>query len=218
MRQRLLVLVYLIFAGGYGLLAWIHWGTPPSSISEFVLEEVNTDHENSMVELVSAMSWAIATALFALSFVRARRVQENIWRARWLLCFLLLCLVAFGEEVSWGAHWLGPDRFADYVNAPAIHNQRIGDVELVQYANPVFYAGLVLLWVALPILRTHRPFSRWAAFSAIPAPSAEVRLLFILDATVYLVLDRVFDAGHVFEASTGVVAILVAMSVRNDDA
>ena len=216
--RLLLLLAYLGITTAYVLCAWEHWGTPPPGVSSFLREQVNTNHENSFIELFSAAAWLIATVLFARAFVSARKTFSNYWSRIWLIFFSILCVAAFGEEISWGTHWTGPDPFADHVNSQwSIHNQRMGGLMLETYANSIFYAGLLVLWVALPILKFRRPLNRWAVFASMPIPSGMARLFFILATIAYLVLDRLFDAAHVYEASIGVVAILSAATIRSDD-
>ena len=181
-------------------------------------EQVDTDHENSLIELFSATAWMIATVLFARRFVITWKAGGNEWVCRWILCFALLSLVAFGEEISWGTHWTGPDRFSDFVNSQwSIHNQSIGSLKLVHYTNLAFYAGMLFLWVALPVMKDRPPLRRWTAFVSMPIPSRMTRQFFVVNTITYLVLDRIFNVGHVYEASTGVVAILVAITMRDDD-
>lgn len=218
MRILLFFVVYLCVASGYLLYAWDHWGTLPTGISAFMREQVDTDHENSLIELFSATAWMIATVLFARRFVITWKAGGNEWVCRWILCFALLSLVAFGEEISWGTHWTGPDRFSDYVNSQwSIHNQSIGSLKLVHYTNLAFYAGMLFLWVALPVMKDRPPLRRWTAFVSMPIPSRMTRQFFVVNTITYLVLDRIFNVGHVYEASTGVVAILVAITMRDDD-
>ena len=217
----LVLLAYFGFTTAYVLCAWEHWGTPPPGVSSFLREQVNTNHENSFIELFSAAAWLIAAVLFARAFVGARKAFSNHWSRIWLIFFSILSVAAFGEEISWGTHWTGPDPFADYVNSEwSIHNQGLtstGIPMLDSQGNVLFYAGLLALWVALPILKFRRPLNRWAAFASMPIPSGMVRLFFILDTIAYLVLDRLLDAAHVYEASIGVVAILSAATMRSAD-
>lgn len=212
-----LVFAYLMFGGLYLLLAWENWGLPPTRVSVFLAEQVNTDHENSALELFSAAAWLLATFLFSRACLNHWKIVGRKWSSAWLFGFAVLCLVAFGEEISWGTHWTGPDYLSDHVNSRwSIHNQRIGDLELQFYTRLVFYAGLLVLWVALPSLKHYQPLKQWTAFASIPAAGRAVVIFFVIDTAVYLTLDRFFEAGRIFEASTGVVAILVAMTMKND--
>lgn len=198
-------------ASGYVLCVWEHYGAPPSILSAFLRDHVNTDHENSFIELFSAVAWGSAAVLFA-------RAAVKHWPAGWLMLSALLCLTAFGEEISWGMHWAGPDRFSGYVNSPwNVHNQSVGGVDLVLYMNPIFYSVLVALWVLLPVAKRRRPLVYCSGIASMPVPSVATRWLLAVDTAAYLALDRIVDVGHVYEASTGMVAVLASLTMRDDD-
>ena len=90
--RLLLLLAYLGITTAYLLCAWEHWGTPPPGVSSFLREQVNTNHENSFIELFSAAAWLIATVLFARAFVSARKTFSNHWSRIWLIFFSILCV------------------------------------------------------------------------------------------------------------------------------
>ena len=218
-----ILLAYLSVAAAYALCAWQYWGAPPPGISSFLKYQMMTVNENSFIEMFSTAAWLTATVLFIRAFVsartksmRARAGGGNVWSRRWLLFFSILCVVALGEELSWGTHWTGPDPFAGSVNSQfSIHNSEIGDLKLELYMNIIFYAGLLFLWLALPILKSHRPLDRWEIAVSMPVPSGTVRLFFLLNTIVYLVLDRLFfNVGEVYEASIPIVVTLAAMTMR----
>lgn len=220
-----ILLAYLCIVAAYALCAWQYWGAPPPGISSFLKYQMMSVNENSFIEMFSTAAWLTATVLFIRAFASARtkymraRAGGDVWSRRWLLFFSILCVVALGEELSWGTHWTGPDPFAGSVNSQfSIHNSEIGGLKLELYMNIIFYARLLFLWLALPILKCYRPLDRWAIAVSMPVPSETVRLFFLLNTIVYLVLDRLFfDVGAIYEASIPVVAALAAMTMRSDD-
>ena len=194
------------------------WSGLPTGISGFLHAHVQTDYENSALELLSAASWLVATILFGRASAGEFRRGGMTIKALWLGSFMLLAAAALGEEISWGTHWIGRGSLSDPINSPfSLHNMETALVKMVYVANPLFYLTLALIWVGLPFLKTHAKVGRKPALARMPVPAGATQAFFLAHLTIYLVLDQlVFDVGFVFEASVSLHAVTVALDMQYD--
>lgn len=66
--------------------------------------------EDSVVQWAGALSWLAASGLFAAVIWQRRRAGTlTVLSAFWTVGLVLMCLVAAGEEISWGQRLLGYD-------------------------------------------------------------------------------------------------------------
>lgn len=150
---------------------------------------------------------------------------------RWFVFFLMLSVVAFGEEISWGSHLIDYSKDLSIVQMNAQKELNIHNIDLSKflgikegeylyyYANnlghiltPVFYLVLTFLWVVLPLLK--KRLSIYAIFREMPVPSMRFILLFVVHACAFILIDIVFfNVGQVFEMFISLSSVLVALDM-----
>lgn len=184
------------------------------------------------IELVEASMWTLSLGVFIYLFVRSWRSGAPPRRTLFFAVFVLLCFVAAGEELSWGQH-LGlrsPSDTMLLLNAQHesnFHNLNIALLLGLQpghplysrldnfnkVLNPLFYLFLIFAWLVLPAMKKRGWMARSRWLADYPAPTRQVRVFFAVNLAAYLVVDRFFDVGELFEFAIAIAMMFAAVGL-----
>ena len=122
--------------------------------------------EFGLVENVQAMFLLLAF-VWGLRGFRLARLQGLGWQSIWLGLFTVACVLFFGEEVSWGQHWVGweaegvfAERGQQETNLHNIHPA------LSRAPRAIVVSGILIAGAILPLT----PLGHWAA-GRLPGPA-----------------------------------------------
>lgn len=216
----------------YGLCAIENYGVLQSeTLKWLVYEEILSTHEDSFLEVFSAVLWCFAFLLFAHLAFRSLSGYERLW----LVFFAALSLFAFGEEISWGHHLFDYSAHIPLVienNAQGetnLHNINVAALlgleedfpyyrylaNLSHLLNPVFYLLLSFLWLGLPLVKISGVFSGYKVISQMPVASTRFMIFFFVHSLAFITVDVLFfNVGYIYEMFVGLAAVLVALDVR----
>lgn len=222
-----IVAIYaLCFLENYGFLT-------SNAIKAMVHEHMLTNAENSFFEVFSAIAWLVSCIVFLLALLSSIRKGAPCIRRLWFSLYLILCLFALGEEVSWGDHLFDYSHDLTIVQMNAqketnIHNINAAKIfgiteESVLYPyvsnlgdilTPLFYLLLAFIWVFLPFVKQKTHFGLTRLFKNMPVPSDGFMVLFILHGIVFIIIDvTLFNVGQVFEMFISLAAVIVALDM-----
>lgn len=188
--------------------------------------------QEGAIEYVEALFWLIALVLY-LGYFKSS-LNDSRPKAIWAFCFVLLCFVALGEELSWGQHLFGFDTptAVSEINAQRelnIHNVNVAKIlgltegtyweqrlsNVTKLLNPLFYLVCIAAWVLAPIFLTIG--SRWRNAFLITYPKFGPITIGFLSVNVlaFALLDQLFfDVGEVFELALPLTAWLSVLELR----
>jgi hypothetical protein len=184
--------------------------------------------ETGLLDRSEAVLWLGALVLNVRLLVAMYRRDRLSLASAWFLGMTLLCVLAVGEEVSWGQHVFGfrPSAEMATINAQRemnVHNLNVALMlglepanplywplaNLNRILNPAFYLFASMLWIVLPLARRS---GRWGLLAAIPMPGVAIVGFFAANLAGYLLFDNlVFDVGEVFEFSLAITFALAAL-------
>ena len=110
--------------------------------------------EQGLVEIATALV-LLPAALFGVRVGIREGFSITGW---WYLCVAAVCLGYFGEEVSWGQHWLGfesPEFFATH-NRQGETNLHNLNIHLGRVAKSILTALIIVGALIVPPLRRRR--------------------------------------------------------------
>jgi len=196
---------------------------------------VTDDGREGWLELVEAALWFFAFIILVVFLLKSRQYL-NRYQIFWVVFFSCMFFVALGEEISWGQH-LGvvtpPDYLID-LNAQEelnLHNINLakllnigeenifypmlgGPSGLTKLLNPMFYATCVVLWAIIPMLsgKAVQPNSLFGSYPRIALP---VRIFVVVNAIMYLIVDKIFfDVAELLELALAFAALFVAFDIK----
>ncbi|PYC22961.1 hypothetical protein [Pseudomonas mosselii] len=206
-----------------------------SALKWCVTEQILSTNEDSFLEVLSALLWAMAFGVFCSLFMRSRSVVERCW----LALYAAVSLFAFGEETSWGYHWFN---YADAVplltshNAQGetnLHNINVAEIlgvssEATYYyylenvshlLNPLFYLFLSGLWLGLPLVKMSGAFKSMSLLREMPVASVGFLSFFLIHSVLFIVVDvALFNVGFIYEMFIALAAVLVGLDITRTHA
>ncbi|MDH1147181.1 hypothetical protein N5C60_21520 [Pseudomonas mosselii] len=206
-----------------------------STLKWLVTEQILSTNEDSFLEVLSAVLWAVAFGVFCSLFMRSRSTVERCW----LALYAAVSLFAFGEETSWGYHWFN---YADAVplltahNAQGetnLHNINVAEIlgvsrEATYYyylenvshlLNPLFYLFLSGLWLGLPLVKMSGAFKSLSLLRDMPVASMGFLVFFLLHSVLFIFVDVVlFNVGFIYEMFIALAALLVGLDIARANA
>jgi len=202
-------------------------------VYEFSLRALNSGtarnpSESALIEHLEALLWLSAFAIYLLVALRTKLQAK---RSFWYFAFAALCFLAFGEEISWGQHYLNfatPEAVLKFNNQGELnfHNLHLSELlgispnnplyskfgTLTAVLNPAFYALSIFSWLLFPIYLERSKNSYVASiFGAYPRQSTAFYMSFAFFIALYLIVDiLVFDVGELFELTVATVGCMTA--------
>lgn len=183
-----------------------------------------------LIETIEAICWLSAAFIYALIFFRIYNFTIEKFTKLWMVFFVLLCFVAFGEEISWGQHIFELD-VPEYVqvvnqqNEINIHNLNMSRIlglsendffykylrNFNVLLNPIFYFVCLLMWVVFPLIKKNALLKNRLIHS-MPQPTMGTIIFCGVNVLIYLVIDKLFyDVGEIFELSLALTGLLSAV-------
>lgn len=190
-------------------------------------------NSEGLIEFFEAFFWLFSLIIYLIVFLKSIKRKSGFHEKLWLVFFVLFCLVAFGEETSWGQHIFGfnpPEsvRLINQQNEFNFHNLNISQLvglgkesPLYKYLknfttiiNPLFYLVCSLIWVVFPVTKIFTKKFEKGIFSAMPVPAVSTIIFFGINIVFYIIVDKLFfDVGEVFELAISLTAILSAVDL-----
>lgn len=195
-----------------------------------VYEEILSTHEDSFLEVLSAVLWLLSCAVFLYLFWMSQCKVERFW----FLFYAGLSFFALGEEISWGYHLFD---YSEYVPIVADHNAQgetnlhninvaalLGLSEDFPYyrylanfshlLNPLFYLFLSGLWLGLPLVKKAGVMGRFVLIKYMPVPSNGFLLFFFLHSVIFICVDVIlFNVGYIYEMYIALAALIVGFDI-----
>ena len=169
---------------------------------------ITITRENSGLEWISALAFLSAAVLFFLAFLRS---DKTLFRKRsWpLFALALLFFVAFGEEISWGQHYLNynaPEFFEEHnrQNEVNIHNlpwfhqetesgDKKGGIAKFLTAKWLFTYFGVAYFFLFPLLTKRSQIVRQLGDAMrIPVPPVAIGILFVANVVLFRGIQEYF--------------------------
>lgn len=205
-------------------------------LKKVVQKHILTNNENSFVEIISAILWSLASLAFIINLVKDRSRRRNI-TSLWYIFFILICLAALGEEISWGQHYFDYSAIESLKKISSQGEQNIHNLNLAKLLgisknhkyyyylgnlghllNPIFYLVLSLLWIVLPFLKNRKWILKTEFFLAMPSPSTGLMLFFSIHWILFVFIDQfLFNVGQIFELFIPMVACIVAIDTSKQE-
>jgi len=217
---------------GYYALGFLGLAYDP--LYEFSLKALNSGiernpSESALIEHLEALFWLIGFALYLSTAIRLKLQRK---RYIWCIAFALLCLLALGEETSWGQHYLQftpPDSVLKInaqgeLNLHNLHlektfglspdnplNQRFGS--LTGLLNPAFYALCIFIWLLFPIFLERTDHARITPFfRGYPRQNGYFYYSYAFFIGLFVIVDNlIFDVGELFELTVATVGAMTGM-------
>lgn len=210
------------------------------------LQEVTADITNrfyegfipeaeGFIEQLEALFWLLMTMIYCYLLFNCLKLNGLNLTSLWLIFFLILGFVAFGEEISWGQHFLGvePPEFIRDINKQNelnVHNLNISHLiglsedsflynrlsNFTRLLNPLFFILCGTLWFLIPVLKLRGLLPNWKLFANMPVPTVKTIAFCGISFVGLQVIDRVFfDVGEIIELAVSLVAFLSALDLLN---
>ena len=196
--------------------------------------QLRSNDEYSFMEISSALFWLVAFLLSINNMILSIRKYGFGKIAAWYLLFLLISLFAFGEEISWGHHFIdkGEITLIEKINAQEetnIHNINIAKLANVpddrwyyyylenpgRFLNPVFYLMLTFLWSVLPLVSRTKLLSRYDIIRSVPSPTDAFIYFMLFHIVFFCFVDIfLFNVSYIFELSISILACVVFVDYR----
>lgn len=235
-------------ASGYGRFDWPKW-TPALTATVAMLalwslrwwswlfdpfgniQQLIFNYE-MLMELLSAVAWLLAGVIYIFCFARVVRRSDRRIEQAWLVMLAALCVVAFGEETSWGQHLVGfqtPESVlqVNFQRETNLHNlnlshllnlspggtmhsylQNIGDL-----LTPAFFLVCFAVYAFLPMLHKNRYLVRFAVVRRAVVSNVAVVFLFA-NLPVYFYMNRIANAYELIEAALSFAVLVSAIDTR----
>uniref|UniRef100_A4XTG8 Uncharacterized protein n=1 Tax=Ectopseudomonas mendocina (strain ymp) TaxID=399739 RepID=A4XTG8_ECTM1 len=234
--QLVLRLPYLAFSivfvlALYVLCAAANYAWLDSSLLEWlVYEEILNTHEDSFLEVLSAVLWLLSCVIFLYLFLVSEHKVERFW----LVFYAGLSFFAFGEEISWGHHLLNYSEYVPVIAAnnaqgeTNLHNINVAALlglsedfpyyrylaNLSHLLNPLFYLFLSFLWLGLPLVKKTGVIGRFVLIKYMPVPSNGFLVFFFLHSVVFVFVDvALFNVGYIYEMYIALAALIVGLDI-----
>jgi hypothetical protein len=145
--------------------------------------------EDGLIEWLGALSLLVASGLFLLCFLRARRAGSNRVKQLFFIGLALALFIGAGEEISWGQRILG----IETPEAVKEHNYQ-GELNLHNLSLPAWYGTAwhvfeiftLLFMIALPITAWRNPQARAFLARYVPVVPLALGGLFLLAELMFL--------------------------------
>lgn len=149
--------------------------------------------EDAWVESLGAAAFLAAGVLFVRAF---RRSRESTWLVRaFLIAVAVFCVVAAGEEISWGQRILGIATPAELAAVNKQDETNLHNIEGLPFST---YQLVVVFWFSFTILvplaaRLHRPAARLLE-RALPIVPLSLGALFLFNDALSKLAPRLVAA------------------------
>lgn len=214
-----------VLVGLYGL-NMIGFLFPEYAYNLNAITNVHGRGHEATIELVEALLWMVSTVAFGWLTWVSWRTRRPMAQRIYFLVFLVLCFVATGEEISWGQHLglvdVGPTMQA--INAQGetnLHNLNIAKLIGLQpdhflynrldnfnkIVNPSVYLFLIGMWLFVPWMQS-RLEPGLGLVRSIPIPSKRTSIFFACNLLAYVIVDRIFDVGELFEFAVAITMLM----------
>ncbi len=235
---------YHLYAGVIvGLFLLISFtGVVYAPLREVTAEITNRFYENfipegeNFIEHLEAFFWMCMFTVYGYLFSKSLIINKISSTSLWLLFFVLLGFVAFGEEISWGQHIFGfrPPEFVENINAQNefnIHNLNISAMiglsndsffyyrlsNITRVLNVLFFMICGIIWFVIPILKLKGFFSNFKALACMPMPKKETVLFCGVSFFSLRVIDMAFfDTGEIIELTISLVALMSGLDLLTE--